>query len=169
MIQFAAGWLGRGPLPWDGESTTEFNKPEAGELLGRIHGQHNSPNGQTRCQRLRQGDGGPASLGAGMDGNSGSAPGTPHAQKRRSRRPQERRRTDDDHLPRGHQEAMRETLDECGASKASQTGDSYRWELTAPGEDADKGMYKFVDLGGKWLSGTFSVLNRRVDRGIVAS
>ena len=34
---------------------------------------------------------------------------------------------------------------------------------------ADKGMYQFVDLEGKWLSGTFSVLNRRVDQGIVAS
>ena len=34
---------------------------------------------------------------------------------------------------------------------------------------ADKGMYKFVDLEGKWLSGAFSVLNRWVDRGIVAS
>ena len=33
----------------------------------------------------------------------------------------------------------------------------------------DRGMYKFVDLGGKWLSGAFSVLNRWVDRGIVAS
>ena len=33
----------------------------------------------------------------------------------------------------------------------------------------DKGMYQFVDLEGKWLSGTFSVLNRRVDQGIVAS
>ena len=30
MIQPAAGWLGLGRLPWDGESTTEFNKPEAG-------------------------------------------------------------------------------------------------------------------------------------------
>ena len=34
---------------------------------------------------------------------------------------------------------------------------------------ADKGMYKFVDLEGKWLSGAFSVLKRWVDRGIVAS
>ena len=34
---------------------------------------------------------------------------------------------------------------------------------------ADKGMYKFVDLEGKWLSGAFAVLNRWVDRGIVAS
>ena len=33
----------------------------------------------------------------------------------------------------------------------------------------DKGMYKFVDLEGEWLSGAFSVLNRWVDRGIVAS
>ena len=35
----------------------------------------------------------------------------------------------------GDQEAMRETLDGCGASTASQTGDRYRWELMAPGED----------------------------------
>ena len=32
-----------------------------------------------------------------------------------------------------------------------------------------RGMYKFVDLEGKWLSGAFSVLNSQVDRGIVAS
>ena len=32
-----------------------------------------------------------------------------------------------------------------------------------------RGMYKFVDLEGTWLSGAFSVLNRRVDKGIVAS
>ena len=35
----------------------------------------------------------------------------------------------------GDQEAMRETLDGCGASTASQTGDRYRWELMVPGED----------------------------------
>ena len=35
----------------------------------------------------------------------------------------------------GDQEAMRETLDECGASTASQTGDRYRLELMVPGED----------------------------------
>ena len=33
----------------------------------------------------------------------------------------------------------------------------------------DRGRYKFVDLEGKWLSSTFSALNRRVDKGIVAS
>ena len=38
-----------------------------------------------------------------------------------------------------------------------------------PASPPDKGMYKFVDLEGKWLSGAFSVLNRWVDRGIVAS
>ena len=39
------------------------------------------------------------------------------------------------------------------------------------GSPPDRGRYryKFVDLEGKWLSGTFSVLNRRVDKGIVAS
>ena len=37
------------------------------------------------------------------------------------------------------------------------------------GDTPDRGMYQFVDLEGKWLSGTFSVLNRRVDQGIVAS
>ena len=30
-------------------------------------------------------------------------------------------------------------------------------------------MCKFVDLEGKWFSGTFSVLNRLVYKGIVAS
>ena len=35
----------------------------------------------------------------------------------------------------GDQEAMRETLDRSGASTASQTGDRYRLELMAPGED----------------------------------
>ena len=34
---------------------------------------------------------------------------------------------------------------------------------------ADRGMYKFVDLEGNWLSGTLSVPNRQVDKGIVAS
>ena len=33
------------------------------------------------------------------------------------------------------QEGMRETLEECGASKASLTDDRYRLELMAPGED----------------------------------
>ena len=42
-------------------------------------------------------------------------------------------------------------------------------DLVVEGDTPDKGMYKFVDLGGKWLSGAFSVLNRWVDRGIVAS
>ena len=36
-------------------------------------------------------------------------------------------------------------------------------------KEAYRGMYKFVDLEGTWLSGAFSVLNRRVDKGIVAS
>ena len=35
----------------------------------------------------------------------------------------------------GDQEAMRETLDRCRASTASQTGDRYRLELIAPAED----------------------------------
>ena len=33
----------------------------------------------------------------------------------------------------------------------------------------DRGRYKFVDLAGKRLPGSFSVLNRRVDQGIAAS
>ena len=41
--------------------------------------------------------------------------------------------------------------------------------LHTPVRGAYGGMYKFGDLEGTWLSGAFSVPNRRVDRGIVAS